>query len=87
MAILVHNSAQNKMKQNSDRTKRFTFRMSAFGYHGPLGTLWKPWTFRHLFHTFRNLFYILDFYLPFRYLVPLGAFWIPYAGFFKGWLC
>ena len=28
MAILVHNSAQNYIKQNSDRAKEFTFRMS-----------------------------------------------------------
>ena len=29
MAILVHNSAQNQVRLNSDRTKEFTFRMSA----------------------------------------------------------
>ena len=29
MAIFVHNSAQNYIKQNSDRAKDFTFRMSA----------------------------------------------------------
>ena len=30
MAILVHNSAQNYNKLNSDRTKEFNFRMSVY---------------------------------------------------------
>ena len=36
MAILVHNSARNYIKQNSDRAKEFTFRMSALYTLRPL---------------------------------------------------